>query len=99
MKIKPLYNRIVVSKPKSAEEVKTKSEESGLIFPTQSDRCQVATVMAVGEGVPQEDGSLRKLVVRVGDSVLFEKDIAVKTTLSGEEFHILNEDDILAILS
>jgi len=92
--LKPIGDRVVV-RPKTAEE----TTKSGIILPdTAKERPQEGEVMAVGTGRTMDDGTVVPLAVKVGDTVLFSKYGGTEIKVSGEEYIILREDDILAIL-
>lgn len=92
--LKPIGDRVVV-RPKSAEEV----TKSGIILPdTAQERPQEGEVMAVGPGRLMDDGRVVALEVKVGDNVLFSKYGGTEIKVGGEEYMILREDDILAVL-
>jgi chaperonin GroES len=92
--LKPIGDRVVV-RPKTAEEM----TKSGIILPdTAKERPQEGEVMAVGTGRILEDGRVVPLEVKVGDRVLFSKYGGTEFKLGNEEYIILREDDILAIL-
>ncbi len=92
--LKPIGDRVVV-RPKSAEEM----TKSGIILPdTAKERPQEGEVMAVGTGRMLEDGRIVPLEVKVGDKVLFSKYGGTEIKIGGEEYIILREDDILAVL-
>lgn len=92
--LKPIGDRVVV-RPKSAEEM----TKSGIILPdTAKERPQEGEVMAVGTGRMLNDGRIVPLEVKVGDKVLFSKYGGTEIKLGGEEYIILREDDILAVL-
>jgi chaperonin GroES len=94
MKVRPLYDRILVKRVE--EEEKT---AGGLFIPdTAKEKPQKGLVVAVGNGKVQEDGSLRKLDVKEGDKVLFSKYSGNDIKIEGVEHLILREDDVLAIL-
>ena len=94
MKVRPLYDRILVKRVE--EENKT---AGGLFIPdTAKEKPQKGLVVAVGNGKLQEDGSLRKLDVNEGDKVLFAKYSGNDIKIDGVEHLILREDDVLAIL-
>ncbi len=93
MNIKPLADRVIV-KAIPAEE-KTKS---GIIMPdTAKEKPQEAEVVAVGPG-KYENGSRIALDVKVGDKVIFSKYAGTEVKYDGEEYLLLKESDILAIL-
>ena len=92
--LKPIGDRIVV-RPKSAEEM----TKSGIILPdTAKERPQEGEVMAVGTGRIMDDGTVVALSVKVGDTVLFSKYGGTEVKIGGEEYIILREDDVLAVL-
>ena len=94
MKIRPLYDRILVKR--IDEQNKT---AGGLFIPdTAKEKPQEALVVAVGNGKIIEDGSLRKLEVKAGDKVLFSKYSGNEIKIDGTEHLILREDDILAVI-
>ena len=94
MKIRPLQDRVIVKRIK--EEEKTKG---GIIIPdTAKEKPIEAIVVAVGNGKVLEDGTVKKLDVKVGDRVLFGKYAGTEVKLEGEETLIVREEDILAVL-
>ena len=94
MKIRPLYDRILVKRVDSEQKT-----AGGLYIPdTAKEKPMEAVVVAVGNGKIQEDGSLRKLEVKAGDKVLFSKYSGNDIKIDGEEHLILREDDVLAVL-
>ena len=94
MKIRPLYDRILVKRIE--EQNKT---AGGLFIPdTAKEKPQEALVVAVGNGKVIEDGSLRKLEVKAGDKILFSKYSGNEIKIDGTEHLILREEDVLAVL-
>ncbi len=94
MKIKPLADRVVV-KPAPAEE-KTKG---GIILPdTAKEKPVIGEIVATGPGKVMENGTRVALEVKVGDKVLYGKYSGTEVTLDGEEFMIMRESDLFAIL-
>jgi chaperonin GroES len=94
MKLKPLYDRILIKRVD--EETKT---AGGLFIPdTAKEKPQQGLVVAVGNGKLQEDGSVRKLEVKSGDKILFSKYSGNEIKIDGTEHLILKEDDVLAVL-
>ncbi len=92
-KIKPLGDRVLV-KVLEAEE-KTKG---GILLPdTAKEKPQQAEVVAVGKG-KTEDGKTVAPEVKVGDKVLFGKYSGTELTIEGDEYLMLREEDIVAIL-
>ena len=94
LNIRPLADRVVV-KPLPAEE-KTKG---GLVIPdTAKERPQQGEVVAVGPGRITEDGKKLPMEVKVGDKVLYGKYAGTEISIDGEEYLIMRESDILAVL-
>lgn len=94
MKIKPLADRVVI-KPSAAEE-KTKG---GIILPdTAKEKPVVGEVVAVGPGKFTEDGKKITPEVKVGDKVLYGKYSGTEVTIDGDEYLIMRESDIFAIM-
>ena len=95
MKLKPLYDRVVV-KMEEAEE----TTKSGIVLTAASkEKPQVAVVVAVGSGEPH-DGAKEAVAVKVkvGDKVIVSKYAGTEVKLDGEEYIIVNMGDILAIV-
>jgi chaperonin GroES len=94
MKIRPLYDRILVKRLE--EQQKT---AGGLFIPDSAkEKPLEALVVAVGNGKLQENGSLRKLEVKAGDKILFSKYSGNDIKIDGTEHLILREDDVLAVI-
>ena len=94
MRIRPLQDRIVVSR--IADQEKTKG---GIIIPDTAKETPVeGKVLAVGNGRVLEDGSVRKLDVKAGDRILFGKYGGTEVTIDGEDLLILREDDVLGVV-
>jgi len=94
MKVKPLADRIVI-KPAEAEE-KTKG---GIILPdTAKEKPVIGEVVAVGPGKVGDDGKKILPEVKVGDKVLYGKYSGTEITIEGEEYLIMREADVFAIV-
>jgi len=94
MAIRPLQDRIIVKR--LAEEERTKG---GIIIPdTAKEKPLEGAVIAVGNGRVLEDGKVRPLDIKKGDTVLFGKYAGTEIKIDGEEHLILREDDILAVI-
>ena len=94
MGFKPLHDRVVVSR--FAEETKT---AGGIIIPdTAQEKPSEGKIIAVGNGVRGEAGSVTPLDVKEGDHVLFGKFGGTEIKVDGEELMILRESDILGII-
>ena len=94
MKIRPLYDRIVVKRIEQTEQM-----QGGLYIPdTAKEKPQEGEVVAVGKGKRLENGSLVPLDVQAGDRILFGKYSGSDIKLDGEEYMIMREDEVLGIL-
>ena len=94
MKIRPLYDRIVVKRVEEQEAM-----QGGLYIPdTAKEKPQEGEVVAVGQGKRLEDGKLVPLDVKVGDRILFGKYSGSDIKLDGDEYLIMREDEVLGVL-
>ena len=95
MKIKPLDDRVVV---KAVEPIdKTKG---GIYLPdTAKEKPQEGKIIAVGPGKHSDSGELIKPTVKVGDKVLYSKYGGTEITVEGEEYLIIREGELLAVLA
>jgi chaperonin GroES len=94
MKIRPLHDRILV---KRLEEERTSA--GGIIIPdTATEKPIQGKVIAVGNGKIQEDGTVRKLDVKVGDKILFGKYGGTEVKVDGDELLVMREDDVMAVI-
>ncbi len=93
MTIKPLTDRVVIKAEETEETTK-----SGIVLTASSqEKPQFATVIAVGEG-GIVDGKEVKMYVKVGDKVITSKYSGTEVKLDGEEYTIVRQNDILAIV-
>jgi len=93
-KIRPVGDRVVV-KPAAKEEV----TNSGIVIPdTAKEKPQEGTVIAVGGGRLLDNGDRAPIDLREGDRVLFAKYGGTEFKLDGEEYLVLKENDILAVI-
>ena len=93
MKIKPLFDRVVLL-PKEAD----KETKSGIILHSASaEKSQLASVVAVGQG-GMVDGKEVKMEVSVGQEVLYAKYSGTEFSLDGKKYIVLKQSDILAVL-
>ena len=91
--IKPLSDRVLI-KMKKAEEVTS----SGIILATDAkEKPQIAEVIEVGPG-EKVDGILQEMYVKKGDKVIVGKYAGTEVKYEGEEYLIVKQDDILAIV-
>lgn len=94
MKIRPLYDRLVVKRIDEQE-----TTRSGIIIPDSAqEKPQEAEVMAVGNGKRLENGTLVELDVKVGNRILFGKYSGNEIKVDGEEYLIMREEDVLGVL-
>jgi chaperonin GroES len=95
MKIRPLHDRVIVKRLE--EERKT---ASGIVIPdTAAEKPDQGEVIAVGNGKVLEDGKVRPLDIKEGDSILFSKYAGTDIKIEGEDYLILREEDVLGIIS
>lgn len=93
MKLKPLFDKIVIKHLESNE-----TTASGIILPSKAqEKSQMAKVIAVGEG-GVVDGKEVKIVVKPGDTVLYGKYAGSEFKIDGEEYVIIRQSDVLAIV-
>jgi chaperonin GroES len=93
MRIRPLGDRVVIKKLEAVETTK-----SGIVLAgTAKEKPQEAEVMAVGPG-GLVDGKEVKMEVRVGNKVLFSKYSGNEVKIDGNEYTIIKQDDILAVV-
>ena len=94
MNVRPLHNRINVHRLEAGEQ-----QIGGIIIPdTAKEKPQQGTVVAVGDGKPNDNGKRIPLDVKAGDRILFGKYSGQEITLDGQEYLIMKEDDVLAVL-
>jgi chaperonin GroES len=95
MKIKPIGGHIVL-KPVDAET----TTASGIIIPdtAKQDRPERGEVVAVGPGQLLENGSRQEVEVSVGQTVIFKKYSADEVKVEGQEFLVISQSDIIAII-
>jgi chaperonin GroES len=94
MKIKPLADRVVVKPLEEAEQKK-----GSIIIPdTAKEKPQKGKIVAVGPGKMTDDGKRIKMELKKGDVVLYGRYSGSEVTIDGDEYLILRESDILAIV-
>ena len=94
MKIRPLHDRVVI---KRMEEERT--TPGGIVIPdTAAEKPDKGEVVAAGNGKILENGDIRPLDVKVGDKVLFGKYAGTTVKVDDEEFLVMREDDIVAVI-
>jgi chaperonin GroES len=94
MKIRPLHDRILVRREEEKE-----TKKRGIIIPdTAKEKPQEGTVIAVGNGKVMKDGKKVSLDVGAHDRILFGKYSGSEVKIDDEEYLIMKEEDVLAIL-
>lgn len=93
MTLKPLQNRVVIKFAEAEEKTK-----AGIILTASAqEKPQIAEVIAVGNG-KVEDGKLIPMSVKIGDKVIASKYAGTSVKMDGNEYVVVSEDDILAIV-
>lgn len=94
MKIRPLHDRLVVQR---VEEESTTA--GGIVIPDNAKEKPIrGRVFAIGPGKILENGDNRALAVKVNDTVLFGKYSGTEVRLEGQDYLLLKEDDVLAVI-
>ena len=94
-KIQPLADRVVVKALDEAEQMR-----GGLYIPdTAKEKPQEGEIVAVGPGKVNDDGGRSPMEVKAGDRVLYGKYSGTEVTVDGDEYLILRESDVLAIVN
>jgi chaperonin GroES len=94
MKIRPLHDRVVI---KRQEEETTSS--GGIVLPDSATEKPIrGKVIAVGNGKILDDGSVRKLDLKKGDTVLFGKYSGTEIKMDDDELVVMREDDVMAVI-
>ena len=94
MKLRPLHDRIVVRRLEEGEQI-----VGGIIVPDSAkEKPQRGRVIAVGSGVVMDGGRRVPPDIRTGDEILFGKYTSQEIKLEGEDYLILREDEVLAVI-
>ena len=94
MTVRPLHDRLIVQRIDEGEQ-----KVGGIIIPdTAKEKPQQGTVIAAGNGKVQGDRKRVPLDVKAGDRILFGKYAGQEIKLDGEEYLIMKEDDVLAVI-
>ena len=94
MNVRPLHDRIIVQRFEEGEQ-----KVGGIIIPdTAKEKPQQGKVIAVGNGKSKDDGKRVPLDVKSGDTILFGKYSGQEIKLDGEEYLIMREVEVLAVL-
>ncbi len=94
MNVRPLHDRIIVQRIEEGEQ-----KVGGIIIPDSAkEKPQQGKVIAVGAGKVKDDGKRVSLDVKAGDTILFGKYSGQEIKLDGDEFLIMREDEVLAVI-
>ena len=94
MDIRPLHDRIIVRRLQEGEQ-----KVGGIIIPdTAKEKPQQGRVVSAGNGKVKNDGKRIPLDVKAGDLILFGKYTSQEVKLDGEEYLIMREDEVLAVI-
>jgi len=94
MDIRPLHDRIIVQRLEEGEQ-----RIGGIIIPdTAKEKPQQGRVIAAGNGKVNDEGKRVPLDVKAGDLILFGKYTSQEVKLDGEEYLIMREDEVLAVI-
>ena len=92
--IKPLGDRVIVQRAEAEEKT-----AGGILLPeTAKDKPKEGKILAVGEGKVNDKGERMKMTLKVGDRVLFTSYAGTEVKYQGEEFLIMSENDVLAVI-
>jgi chaperonin GroES len=94
MNVRPLHDRIIVQRLEEGEQ-----KVGGIIIPDSAkEKPQQGKVIAAGAGKTKDDGKRLPLDVKAGDTILFGKYSGQEIKLDGEEYLIMREDEVLAVI-
>jgi chaperonin GroES len=94
MNIRPLHDRVII---KRMEEERTTA--GGIVIPdSATEKPSKGEVMAVGAGKVLDSGEVRALELKVGDQVLFGQYAGTTVKYEGEEYLVMREEDVIAVL-
>jgi chaperonin GroES len=94
MNVRPLHDRIIVQRIEESEQ-----KVGGIIIPdTAKEKPQQGKVIAVGKGKVKDDGKVIPLDVKADDVILFGKYSGQEIKIEGEEYLIMSEDEVLAVI-
>ena len=94
MHVRPLHDRLIVRRHHEGEQ-----NSGGIIIPdTAKEKPQRGTVIAAGSGIVRDGGTRVPLDVKAGDVILFGKYPSQEVKLDGEEYLVMREDEVLAVI-
>jgi chaperonin GroES len=92
--LRPLGDRVLVQRAEAEEKT-----AGGILLPESAkDKPKEGLILAVGDGKVLDSGERQKLTVKVGDRVLFSSYAGTEVKVSGEEYLIMSENDVLAVI-
>jgi len=95
VKMRPLHDRVLVRRLEESEKT-----AGGIFIPeTAKEKPSRGRVLAVGTGKILEDGSVRPVDVKVGDTILFGKYAGTEVKIEEEEYLVMREDDIMGVIA
>ena len=96
MKLKPLHDNVIIK-----QELQKETTKSGIVLPgnIEQEKPVYGKVVAVGEGGFLDNGEIKKMSVKVGDNVIFKKYSPDDVSIDGEEYLVVKEGDIVAIIN
>ena len=93
MKLKPLFDRVIIIEDK--EEL---SSNGIFIGSVNKDKVKTGKVVAIGEGNVTDDGKKNEMFVKVNDRVIYSKFAGIETTINNKKMFVIRQTDILAII-
>ncbi|MFM8453656.1 MAG: co-chaperone GroES [Gammaproteobacteria bacterium] len=94
MNIRPLHDRVIIKK------IEERTTASGIVIPdTAGEKPQRGKIVAAGPGKTYDNGTVRNLDVKVGDEVIFGKYSGTEVKVSGEDYLVMREEDIMGIVT
>ena len=92
--LRPLGDRVLVQRAEAEEKT-----AGGILLPESAkDKPKEGLILAIGDGKVLDSGERQKLTVKVGDRVLFSSYAGTEVKISGEEYLIMSENDVLAVI-
>ena len=94
MNVRPLHDRLIIQRIEEGEQ-----KVGGIIIPDSAkEKPQQGKVIAAGNGKANDDGKIMPLDVKTGDTILFGKYSGQEIKLDGQDYLIMKEDEILAVI-
>jgi chaperonin GroES len=94
MNLRPLHDRVIIKRLESET-----TSAGGIVIPdSAAEKPSRGEVVAVGNGKVLDNGSVRELAVKAGDTVLFGKYSGTEVKVEGEELIVMREDEVIAVI-